>query len=75
MATNDPDRIPPVWSLVLGLAWPCSLEDVKAAYRCRAKATHPDTGGDPHRFALVEEAYRRARVYHRLPFVSSRNCS
>lgn len=44
---------------VLGLGSPASLEDIKAAYRTRALAVHPDRGGDPATFRAVEHAYRR----------------
>ncbi|WP_435021459.1 J domain-containing protein [Tundrisphaera sp. TA3] len=43
----------------LGLEPPCSLDDIKAAYRIRALSVHPDRGGNPAEFHAVEAAYRR----------------
>ncbi|ERG93761.1 J domain-containing protein [Haloquadratum walsbyi] len=34
-----------------------SQEDIKAAYRERARETHPDTGGSKEEFLEVQEAY------------------
>lgn len=44
---------------LLGLRTPCTLEDIKAAYRRRALEVHPDRGGAPGDFQAVEDAYRR----------------
>jgi hypothetical protein len=44
---------------VLGLRAPCTLDDIKAAYRRRALEVHPDRGGAPTDFQAVEAAYRR----------------
>jgi hypothetical protein len=44
---------------VLGLRAPCTVEDIKAAYRRRALEVHPDRGGTPADFQAVEAAYRR----------------
>jgi hypothetical protein len=38
----------------------CSLDDVKRAYRARARDLHPDVGGDPEAFIELETAYRSA---------------
>lgn len=46
---------------VLGLPGDADLDAVKAAYRERAKAVHPDQGGDPEEFQRVREAYTVAR--------------
>ena len=46
---------------VLGLAWPCQTNEVKSAFRARAKQTHPDTGGRTEDFRAVYEAYSRLR--------------
>ena len=45
---------------ILGLSWPFTAVEVKAAYHTLAKATHPDVGGGPARFVEVERAYRAA---------------
>jgi len=44
---------------LLGIEAPCTLEDIKAAYRRKALAVHPDRGGNPDDFRAVEDAYRR----------------
>lgn len=45
---------------ILGLTPPVSADDVKAAYRRKAKETHPDHGGDAAAFNRVTSAYREA---------------
>jgi len=44
---------------VLGLSAGASLADVKAAFRQRALATHPDHGGDADAFRALHQAYER----------------
>lgn len=44
---------------VLGLRWPCRVEEVKTAFRSQAKRTHPDLGGRAEDFRRVSEAYQR----------------
>ena len=44
---------------VLGVRPGASPDEVRAAWRRRARATHPDRGGDEEAFAQVLEAYRR----------------
>jgi hypothetical protein len=51
------------WCAVLGVRFPCSVDSIKAAYRRRARASHPDAGGDPAEFRTVEQAYRAALAY------------
>lgn len=43
----------------LGIHPPCTVEEIKAAYRLRAFEVHPDRGGTPSDFQAVEAAYRR----------------
>jgi DnaJ-class molecular chaperone len=47
---------------VLGIRWPCHIEDVKAAFRSRAKQTHPDLHpelkGRAEEFRAVSDAYQ-----------------
>jgi hypothetical protein len=51
----------PDWVSVLGVEWPCTLKAVKAAYRQRAKACHPDHhGGNGDDFRALESAYQAA---------------
>jgi hypothetical protein len=45
---------------ILGLTPPFTIDDVKAAYRAKAKESHPDAGGDANAFNQVETAYRTA---------------
>lgn len=51
---------------VLGLNYPCSLSEVKQAYRLLAKTTHPDRGGHPERFLRLQQAYLTALKSYRL---------
>ncbi len=44
---------------VLGLGAPCTLDDIKAAYRRKALEVHPDRGGSQGDFRAVEDAYRQ----------------
>jgi hypothetical protein len=48
---------------VLGLAWPCGVEDVKSAYRRLARERHPDAGGTPEDFVALQTAYETATKY------------
>lgn len=43
----------------LGISPPCTIDEIKAAYRQRAFEVHPDRGGPPGAFRAVEAAYRR----------------
>jgi hypothetical protein len=47
----------------LGLAWPCTEDDVKHAYRTLAYAAHPDAGGTAEAFHLLTDAYEEALKY------------
>jgi DnaJ-domain-containing protein 1 len=47
----------------LGLRPTANSEAVDAAYRQRAKETHPDQGGDSEAFARLQEAYDTAAEY------------
>jgi curved DNA-binding protein CbpA len=42
---------------VLGLSWPCTILDVKKAYRRLTRQVHPDMGGSDVEFYRVSEAY------------------
>lgn len=44
---------------LLGVDEGASLADIKAAYRRRALATHPDHGGDADDFRALHAAYQR----------------
>jgi hypothetical protein len=42
----------------LGLAWPCTAEEARAAYRRRSLQLHPDVGGSGAAFARLGADYR-----------------
>lgn len=42
---------------LLGIERTATAEEIKSAYRTKAKATHPDHGGDPEVFQQVTMAY------------------
>ncbi len=52
---------PAAAAAVLGLGWPCAADEMKAAFRRRAKETHPDMGGRADDFRAVAEAYEFLR--------------
>ena len=43
----------------LGLHTPCTIDEIKTAYRLKAFNVHPDRGGSTGEFRAVEAAYRR----------------
>jgi curved DNA-binding protein CbpA len=44
---------------VLGLSWPCTAAEVKAAYWRLSKKVHPDVGGSAEAFRRIDEAYKQ----------------
>jgi hypothetical protein len=56
-----PDR--PDFMKALGLLPPYTPEDVRMAYRERAKQAHPDHGGSVQDFVKLQEAYDKAVEY------------
>jgi len=42
---------------LLGVDRRASADEIKIAFRLRAKKMHPDTGGDPEEFRQISEAY------------------
>lgn len=48
------------WWEVLGVRQGDSAELVKRAHRHRCRMCHPDAGGDPERWAALQEAWRQA---------------
>lgn len=53
----------PAWASVLGITPPFSTEQVRAAYRSRSKAVHPDIGGNQVEFVRLQAAYEEAQRY------------
>ncbi len=49
--------------VTLDLAPPYTLDDVKRAYLLKARASHPDSGGNPARFRQIQKAFERASEY------------
>jgi hypothetical protein len=47
----------------LGLLPPVTAEDVKQAYLAKAKSMHPDRGGDPAEFVLLQKAFDEANEF------------
>jgi hypothetical protein len=45
---------------VFELAWPCTEEQLRRAYRKKVKLSHPDRGGDPQRFLVLQEQFQEA---------------
>ena len=58
---------------VLGVSDAATLEEIRAAYREKAKRYHPDKGGEDWTFRILSQAYemlstaRVARAMHREP--------
>ena len=50
---------------VLGLLLPVTAEDVKQAYLAKAMIMHPDRGGDPAKFVLLQKAFEEANEFVR----------
>jgi hypothetical protein len=49
---------------VLGISWPCTVTDVREAYRRLVKSAHPDGGGNHDGFLALQAAYEQAlRMY------------
>jgi len=55
----------PPFLVTLGLLPPVTEEDVKQAYFAKAKEMHPDRGGDPEQFMLLQRAFEEATEYVR----------
>ena len=55
-------RPKPICIKLLGLAWPCTLDDVKTVWKKLALEHHPDRGGDPQAFMRYKKAYDKALV-------------
>jgi curved DNA-binding protein CbpA len=49
--------------LALNLSFPCSADDVLAAYRGKVKSIHPDTGGDRKAFLVLQRHFEQAIAF------------
>jgi hypothetical protein len=56
----SPTQSAPACVTLLGLAWPCTQQDVKQAFRSQAKTVHPDAGGSNEAFQALYKAYQEA---------------
>lgn len=61
VALSAPEGAKP-WREVLGLAGPVTKADIDAAYRAKAAAAHPDTGGSTDAMALLNRARAEAKA-------------
>ena len=59
---------PSIWE-TLGITARATADDLKRAFRQRARATHPDRGGDAEAFREVQRAFKEAqrRIARRRP--------
>ena len=51
----------PDWSLELGVEYPCTLHELKRAFRRAALRTHPDCGGSHDAFLRTQALFETAR--------------
>ena len=49
--------------LALNLTFPCSTDDVLAAYRGKVKSMHPDRGGDRKAFLVLQHHFEQAIAF------------
>lgn len=45
---------------LLCVAYPCTADDIKSAYRKQARRHHPDLGGDEEMMKSINQAYELA---------------
>ena len=50
----------PICITALGLDWPCTESEVRAAYHKLAEKNHPDLGGDRQRFLYLQQHFEQA---------------
>ncbi len=50
------------WRSVLGVSMSATKDEVKAAYRRKAKEHHPDIGGDPEMMREINDAWEQAQT-------------
>lgn len=59
------DKKAPQWSVVLGVPYPCTLQEAKQAFHELIKKHHPDLGGASDSFRRVKEAWDQAIIEFR----------
>jgi hypothetical protein len=64
-ASGSAANATPSWAVVLEIEPPFNAERIRAAYRSRSKAVHPDTGGSQEEFLQLQMAYENALKYLR----------
>eukprot|EP01045_Picozoa_sp_COSAG04_P007577 COSAG04_NODE_399_length_14959_cov_28.238730_6_plen_106_part_00 len=47
---------------VLGLKRSASQEEIRQAYRAKARSSHPDKGGDHDEFIRIQKAYENLKI-------------
>lgn len=47
----------------LGLSLPCTVDEVKRAYRRRAEQLHPDRGGDRRKFLVLQRDFEASLAF------------
>jgi hypothetical protein len=58
-ATPAARSLPPCLNL-LDLSWPCTVQEIKQAFRRKVKTVHPDNGGNSADFQVLHRAYKEA---------------
>jgi hypothetical protein len=61
-ATRPPLQTRHAWLATLNLSWPCTVTEVRKAYRRLARERHPDRGGTDSAFDALTKAYEAALV-------------
>ncbi len=64
---DEEDEEIPDFIDTLGLKVPFTIDDVKKAYRQKAKLTHPDRGGSIEAFINLQETYEKALAFFEIP--------
>jgi len=55
-----PEQVTETWFTILGVSKNATEQEIKEAYRTKAKIHHPDKGGDAKEFHKINEAYKSA---------------
>ena len=61
----------PGWSVELGVEYPCTLHELKRAFRGAALRTHPDCGGSHEAFLRTQVVFEEARRELTMPLRSA----